>query len=88
MTDVNAYADSHYPFISDVAEKVSNHGSLIDWKTWENGSTYSSQGILNILQKSQGILLKILEKSGNFTQNTGKVPGKFSQILFHFSLTF
>ena len=66
MTDVNAYADSHYPFISDVAEKVSNHGSLIDWKTWENGSTYSSQGILNILQKSQGILLKILEKSGEF----------------------
>ena len=39
-----------------------NRGSHIDWKTWENGSAFSSQGILNILEH-QEILLKILEKS-------------------------
>ena len=34
----------------------------MDWKTWKNEKTFSSQGILNRL-----------EKSGNFTQNTGKI---------------
>ena len=42
------------------------HGSHVDWKTWEKGKTFSSQG------KSQRILNR-LEKSRNFTQNTGKV---------------
>ena len=40
------------------------HGCHLDWKsgkTWKNGKAFSSQGIL----------LR-LEKSGNFTQNTGK----------------
>ena len=41
------------------------HGSRMDWKNWENGKTFSSQGILNRL-----------EKSGNFTQNIGKM-GEF-----------
>ena len=40
------------------------HGSHMDWKTWKKGKTFS-QGILNRLQKS-----------GNFTQNTGKM-GQF-----------
>ena len=34
----------------------------MDWKTWKNEKTFSSQGILNRL-----------EKSGNFIQNTGKM---------------
>ena len=38
-------------------------GSHTDWKTWKNGQTFSSQGNLD----------KILEKSGKFGQNTGKV---------------
>ena len=37
-------------------------GSHTDWKTWKNGKTFSSQGILCRL-----------EKSGKFGQNTGKV---------------
>ena len=44
------------------------HGFHWDWKlgkTWKNGKAFSSQG-------SQGILSR-LEKSGNFTQNTGKI---------------
>ena len=36
----------------------------MDWKTWKNEKTFSSQGILNRL-----------EKSGNFTKNTGKARG-------------
>ena len=38
------------------------HGSHMDWKTWKSGKFFSSQGILNRQ-----------EKSGNFTQNTGKL---------------
>ena len=40
-------------------------GSQRDWKTWRNGKAFSSQGkVRKFLQdwKSQGILLKILEK--------------------------
>ena len=37
-------------------------GSHSDWKTWKNGKAFSSQGILNRL-----------EKSGKITQNTGKL---------------
>ena len=44
---------------------LSNHGSHQDWKTWKNGKAFSSEGIL----------LR-LEKSGNFTQNTGKIRKK------------
>ena len=39
-----------------------SQGSHSDWKTWENGKAFSSQGILNRL-----------EKSGKITQNTGKL---------------
>ena len=53
------------------------HGSHQDWKsgkTWKNGKAFSSQGILSRL-----------EKSGNFTQNTGKIrknyTGKLKRIL-------
>ena len=47
------------------------HGSHQDWKsakTWKNGKAFSSQGkVREFCQdwKSQGILLKILEKSEN-----------------------
>ena len=41
-------------------------GSHSDWKTGENGKAFSSQG------KSQGIFYR-LEKSGEMTQNTGKL---------------
>ena len=41
-------------------------GSHWDWKTWENGKAFSSQG------KGQGILNR-LEKSGKIIQNTGKL---------------
>ena len=37
----------------------------MDWKTWKNEKTFSSQGSHEILNR--------LEKSGNFTQNTGKI---------------
>ena len=47
-------------FISCVPCKVSHS----DWKTWKKGKLFSSQGILNRL-----------EKSGKITQNTGKVGG-------------
>ena len=50
------------------------HGSHSGWKTWKNRRAFSSQGIL----------LR-LEKSGNFTKNTGKIRknyiGKLKQIL-------
>ena len=45
-----------------------HQGSHSDWKTWINGKAFSSQGILNRLEKSgkcQGKLHKILENSGN-----------------------
>ena len=42
-------------------------GSRCDWKTWKNGKAFSSQGILNRLEKSGKITL-ILEKLGNFEQ--------------------
>ena len=42
-------------------------GSHSDWKTWKNGKTFSSQGILNGLEKS-GKSHKILENSGNVRQ--------------------
>ena len=38
---------------------------------WENGKTFSSQGILNKL-----------EKSGNFTQNIGKIRKFYSKYFF------
>ena len=41
-----------------------------NWKTWKNEKTFSSQGISNRL-----------EKSGNFTQNTGKSDGNLLKIL-------
>ena len=44
----------------DVGTMASSHGSHMDWK---NGVTFFQSG------KSQEIL-KRLEKSGNFTQNT------------------
>ena len=37
-------------------------GSHMGWKNWKNGKSFSSRGILNRL-----------EKSGDFTQNTGKL---------------
>ena len=49
-----------------------NHGSHWDWKsgkTWKDGKAFSSQGkVREFCQdwKSQGILLKILEKSEKF----------------------
>ena len=43
---------------------VRSRGSHSDWKTWKNGKAFSSQGILNRL-----------EKSGKITQNTGKLWG-------------
>ena len=62
-----------------------NHGSHKDWK---NEKTFSSRGILNRL-----------EKSGNFTQNTGKMREFYpkywksedilaSFYIYFFSLTF
>ena len=41
------------------------HDSYQDWKIWKNGNAFSSQGkVSEFCQdwKSQGILLKILEK--------------------------
>ena len=49
----------------------SYHGSHMDWKTWKNGKTFSSQGKVREFWtdwKRQGILPNILEKSGNFSQ--------------------
>ena len=45
----------------------------MDCKIWKNGKTFSSQGILNRL-----------EKSGDFTQNTGKVRPVFVFIFRRF----
>ena len=44
----------------------------MDWKTWKNGNTFSSQGEVREFWadwKCQGILPKILEKLGNDRQN-------------------
>ena len=44
------------------------HGSHLDWKTWENGKPFSSQGIVREFStdwKSQEKSHKILENSGN-----------------------
>ena len=46
-------------------------GSHTEWKTWENGGTFSSQGKVREFcadWKSQGNLDKILEKSGKFRE--------------------
>ena len=54
-----------------LSPKISYHGSHMDRKTWKNWKTFStqgkSQGIFKRLE-SQGILPKILEKWGNFSQ--------------------
>ena len=61
--------------------KSFTHGSNWDWKsgkTWKNGKAFSSQGkVREFCQdwKSQGLLLKILEKLGK------KIPGKLNRIL-------
>ena len=48
------------------ARSSSRPGGLhSDWKTWDNGKAFSSQG-------SQGIVNR-LEKSVKITQNTGKL---------------
>ena len=47
-----------------VHQKATRQGSHSDWKTWKNGKAFSSQGILNRLEKSgksQGKSHKILE---------------------------
>ena len=44
------------------------HGSHMDWKPWENEKTFFSQGILNKLEKSE-----------NFTENTGKMREFYPQ---------
>ena len=54
-----------------------NQGSHSDWKTWKNGKAFSSQGILNRL-----------EKSGKTTQNTGKLRKFQKKILCYFSMIF
>ena len=46
---------------------IYDHGSHMDWKTWKNGKTFSSQGKIREFWtdwKSQGILPKILENGG------------------------
>ena len=48
-----------------------SQGSHTDWKTWKNGTTFSSQGKVREFcadWKSQGKLDKILEKSGKFRE--------------------
>ena len=52
------------------AMQTSCHGPHRHWKTWENGKAFSSQGKFREFcqdWKSQGILLKILEKSDKIT---------------------
>ena len=53
-------------FYQKVCLNVVHQSSHRDWKTGENGRAFYQTG------KSEGILFR-LEKSGNFTQNTGKV---------------
>ena len=52
-------------------------GSHSDWKTWKNGKEFSSQGILNRL-----------EKSGKITQNTGKLREFQTNIICYFLVIF
>ena len=52
-------------------KNVQNQGSHSDWKTWENGKAFSSQGKVREFWwdwKSQGKSHKILENWGNFRQ--------------------
>ena len=60
------------------------HGSHWDWKTWKNRKAFSSQGNIREFcqdRKSQGILLKILEKSGKkLYWKTEKSTGKVREI--------
>ena len=63
-------AKCHFETTKEKVKKISTcfiacglvQGSHSDWKTWKNGKAFSSQGILNRL-----------EKSGKITQNTGKL---------------
>ena len=52
-----------------------SQGSHTDWKTWKNGTTFSSQG------KVRELLCR-LEKSGKIGQNTGKVRGNLGNFYF------
>ena len=54
-----------------------NQGSHSDWKTWKNGKAFSSQGILNRV-----------EKSAKITQNTGKFREFRTNIIFYFLVIF
>ena len=54
-----------------------SQGSHSDWKTWENGKAFSSQGIFNRL-----------EKSGKITQNTGKLREFEINIIWYFYILF
>ena len=61
---------SSLPATPSESDILDTHGSHRDWKsgkTWKNVKAFSSQGkVREFCQdwKSQGILLKILEKSG------------------------
>ena len=64
------------------------HGSHRDWKIWNKGKMFSSQGkVVEFCQdwKSQGILLKILQKSKKLCwkteNNTGKVREIFQPVI-------
>ena len=58
-------------------QKRLKQGSHLDWKTWKNGKAFSSQGILNRL-----------EKSGKTTPNTGKQREFQKKIICYFSMIF
>ena len=67
--------------------------STLDWKTWQNGKAFSSQGILNRLEKSINIIFyyfvifkqvlskkkqtKHLKNTEKMEKNTGKVRELF-----------
>ena len=63
--------------LDDTKTSLAKQGSHSDWKTWKNGKAFSSQGILNRL-----------EKSGKIAQNTGKTSGNFRKMLCYFLVIF
>ena len=70
----------HPQYFNILFKETIYHGSHRHWKNWKNGKAFFSQGILSGLEKSgksQGILLKILEKSEkNYIEKLKKILEK------------
>ena len=77
------------PYCTNKPKPELNQGSHSDWKSWENGKAFSSQGILTRLEKSKLIRVLFAQFDKVFSikriteKNTGKMrknTGKFREL--------